>query len=164
MPRNASTHVLRNGIVIAAIPTPNQSDSSVPINAPASNCAAAIFVSFGTGPDALPISQGKNGIASRRRTCNNNVRIPKHYLSSIDFGNRAIRCGSQTIPAEELQFDPTQISGSDWHQKQSCAKTHVSLSDRAVPLSDVSVRGVLPSLFPKESLSDAGDQFSATAL
>lgn len=142
-------------------------DSSVFHTQPASNPPRRFSLSVHrpSDLDALPISaQERNRNHDAEHAFN--VRIPKHYLSSIDFGNPRDPVRLQTIPqAEELQFDPREISDPIGDQKHSPVPrlTH-RYPDRVLLYPTYQCAVYCRHCFRKESLSDAGDQFSATAL
>lgn len=115
--------------------------------------------------DALPLSaQERARNAEAEQTFN--VRIPKHYLSRIDFDNPRDPVRRQTIPlAEELAFDPREISDPIGDKRHSPVPrlTH-RYPDRVLLYPTYQCAVYCRHCFRKESLSDAGDQFSASAL
>ncbi len=115
--------------------------------------------------DSLPLSRTER---ERNQEAEQafNVRIPRHYLSLIDFENPRDPIRLQTIPtAEELAFDPREISDPIGDKRHSPVPrlTH-RYPDRVLIYPTYQCAVYCRHCFRKESLSDASDQFSATAL
>ncbi len=115
--------------------------------------------------DGLPISateRARNHAAEQTF----NIRIPKHYVSQIDWDNPQDPIRLQTIPqADELLFDPRELTDPIGDQAHSPVPriTH-RYPDRVLLYPTYQCAVYCRHCFRKESLSDANDQFSEELL
>lgn len=118
-----------------------------------------------TDLDGLPIEpseRARNQAAEQTF----NIRIPKHYLSQIDWDNPRDPIRLQTLPqAEELLFDPRELTDPIGDRAHSPVPriTH-RYPDRVLLYPTYQCAVYCRHCFRKESLSDASDQFSEELL
>jgi lysine 2,3-aminomutase len=115
--------------------------------------------------DGLPISateRARNHIAEQTF----NIRIPKHYVSQIDWDNPSDPIRLQTIPqAEELLFDPRELTDPIGdHAHSPVPRITHRYPDRVLLYPTYQCAVYCRHCFRKESLSDANDQFSEELL
>lgn len=115
--------------------------------------------------DELPIAAEER---ERNRAAEQtfNVRIPRHYLSQIDWTNPRDPIRLQTIPtAEELAFDPRELTDpiGDHTHSPVPRLTH-RYPDRVLLYPTYQCAVYCRHCFRKESLSDSSDQFSDDVL
>ena len=111
--------------------------------------------------DGLPIAAEER---ERNRTAEQtfNVRIPRHYLSQIDWTNPSDPIRLQTIPtAEELAFDPRELTDPIGdHTHSPVPRITHRYPDRVLLYPTYQCAVYCRHCFRKESLSDSSDQFS----
>jgi len=115
--------------------------------------------------DSLPISSTEKE-RNQEAAHTFNVRIPRHYLSQINWDNPRDPIRLQTVPrAEELDFDPRELTDPIGDQVHSPVPrlTH-RYPDRVLLYPTYQCAVYCRHCFRKESLSNANDQFSSEAL
>lgn len=130
-----------------------------------SSTVAAHAVWRSTDLDGLPIDpseRARNHAAEQTF----NIRIPKHYLSQIDWDNPRDPIRLQTIPqAEELLFDPRELTDPIGdHAHSPVPRITHRYPDRVLLYPTYQCAVYCRHCFRKESLSDANDQFSPELL
>ncbi len=130
-----------------------------------SSTVAAHAVWRTTDLDGLPIDpseRARNHAAEQTF----NIRIPKHYLSQIDWDNPRDPIRLQTIPqAEELLFDPRELTDPIGdHAHSPVPRITHRYPDRVLLYPTYQCAVYCRHCFRKESLSDANDQFSPELL